>query len=175
MDYTCASWPRRRGGHTEVQCTENKQPVTFELFVSWPGVRTQIFGNNAVASEERNTTNHSITQRHDRDAGEGKVSVRNGRQGKCENQTFLLKVNPYNVCYCNTCVSQSLLMSTWHWGREAGGGTIDRCTAQFMYHCISHDQSSKIFYLDPLAVCSCRATNHVLLPSPVKQVSGDKG
>lgn len=31
------------------------------VFVSWPGVRT-FFGNNAVASDEWNTTDHSITQ-----------------------------------------------------------------------------------------------------------------
>lgn len=147
------------------------------VFVSWPGVRT-IVGNNAVASDEWNSTDHSMTQKHDRHwrredvcqawkAGAQHAAV--PRQ-LCENQTFLLKVNPYSVCYCNACVSQSLLMSTWCWGREAGGETTDSCTAQCTYHCISHNQSSKIICLDPSAVCNCNATNHTPLPSPVTQV-----
>lgn len=65
----------------------------------------------------------------------------------CENHTFLLKVNPYSVCYCNTCVSS--------WVPDTGGGRQEElysCTALCMYHCISHNQSSKIICLDPSIV-----------------------
>lgn len=94
------------------------------VFVSWPGVRT-ILGNNAVASDECNTTDHSITQKHARDVGEGKVcqAWKVGAQHAavprqlCENQTFLLKVNPYSVYYCNIV---SLIHSSWV--PDSGGG-----------------------------------------------------
>lgn len=91
------------------------------VFVSWPGVRT-VLGNNAVASDECNTTDHSITQKHARDVGEGKVclSGMEGRSSACSSaKTAVWKPNfspeskPIQCVLLQYCVSHSLLMSTW--------------------------------------------------------------
>lgn len=48
---------------------------------SWPGVRTWVFGKNPAASADaRNTTDHSVTQKHHRDIQEEKLSVERGRE-----------------------------------------------------------------------------------------------